>query len=271
MIGMEILELSGLTASSSLTYADMLGLLCGLERLDGEPSDRFLERILRLSREDRTLSWNSAVIELSVRLDVPLYPACRMSFDVPAEVQIGWSGLRISTPDGNVLVQQPMIEAAESGTIRLVPFRRWIEAVSAVGVIFAEWNVDPDAPAAHALRQSSRRWWDVELAEMSTLLPGGEFIDPSSFLFDGRTPEYELSQSVSSWNLTLSGSPRLPLRVRYSSLSNPFQMVASPVVLASGADGEFFRAALAGGNPMPEQILCILRELLERDRSYWAR
>ena len=263
-------EISGLQAWSSLTYVDMLGLLAGLERLNGETSDHFLERIRRIVRADRTLTWKSALVELASKLDLPLYPAFQVLSDRPVELRVGWSGLRILDKNGETVLHKPMLRVTPAGSLELVRFQEWADALAEVEYLQVTWSANLDVPAAQAVRQTSRRWKELELVSPKMNVPGGEYLDPGSLVFSSSIAQWTLQQSGASWVLDLGSEWKAGLRVRYCVFANPYQVVACPVILAAGSDPEFLQAVMQNG-VMPEQAKSFLRAMLLADRSYWAR
>jgi hypothetical protein len=99
---------------NSLSYADLLGVLVGLERLPGETTDLFLDRVHRAASIERGSHYVGLLNEINLQLGLSLYHALTIRSEaVDYAVSLSFQGLALSNTLEDLLI--PIVTVGDDG------------------------------------------------------------------------------------------------------------------------------------------------------------
>lgn len=257
-----------ITPVNSLSYIDMLGVLAGLERLPGETSDQFADRIDLALVTDRGPDYIGVMNSLALSFGLEMRQAVKVSSEFDFNVQIQFPLLLASV--GNEHTSVWLLRVSEDD------FWEW----KTISEVVAEFNtaalpitmevVGEDGPAFQLVTQSNSKLVTGEsLSGAKTqLLAHGKLV-PDSERFSKPVPSYTVG--ADGRTLHFSAPPPDGTMISYRSRACPYSLIASPVTAFSLLDEGVRSAVQAGNGRIVYQAREYLQEILLRDGSYWGK
>ncbi len=250
------------TQTNSTTYADLLGVQVGLDRLPGETAADFIDRMHLAVTAGRGAEYTGLINELNLQFGLSLNQAFEVSSVDDFELTIGFGSLKL----GNAVI--------ELVTLTSDDFWAWkqisavVDEINALGDYTAVL-LGADGPALTLARQSNTLLVSAEPIEGRVVrLQKGRMLAASA----------SFNQAVSGYMLgpdgrTLHFESPVPdgTEITYRYRVCPFRAVASPIACFSLLDPALHSKALGSNGKLIYQVREYLDELLERDRSYWAK
>jgi hypothetical protein len=255
---------------NSTSYVDVVGLYLGVQRLPGEDSVLFLDRMYRAAAVRRDHTFEGAVNELNLDLGLKVQVGIRLNHSAGAGLLVtsDLRGLRVFHA-GTALDTTVAIGASASDDVW--EWRMLSEVVAdlnAIPNITASLLID-DAPAVQLIRQSNLQTvLNEQVGRAHVRLAHGNILDGS----------LRLSRDVSSYTLDLatgdlvfsSGSVPPSMTVCYQFLTQPYDVVCSEGALFGLLDRDVSSAFLNGRHVI-QQVREVVQEVMSQDRSYWAK
>jgi hypothetical protein len=137
---------------NSTSYADVAGMPFGLDRLPGETSDQYLDRLARASVETRTHVYEGLVSELAFQLGLLTQPGIRITGPADTTISCDLCGLALVEGATSLLCPLETLDEDEAWS--------WKSLSSIVTLINASnlWQAQllvPDGPAVQLCRQTN--------------------------------------------------------------------------------------------------------------------
>jgi hypothetical protein len=251
---------------NSTTYADVAGLPFGLERLPGEDSHAFIDRLYSAVSSRRDHSFQGTVNEIALQLGLRVRTGITVSSTDPSAV-ISCSVQGVRLVSGATDVTYPLLTIEEDG---LWKWRLLSDLVSDIDTTsgFTATLTIADGPALQLVRQGNVNTVINEQIEGNRDQLARAGIISGSERFNKAVPSYTLS---SSGLLIFSTEPAADLTISYQYLTMPYEMVCSEVGVLGLLDPNLNQAAVTGGGVLAYQVREALQEIMEEDPSYWAR
>lgn len=250
-------------ATNSVSYADVSGLLLGLDRLQGENTTSYVDRLFRAAANRRDHSLQGTIDEISFHLGLRVRPG--VSVTLPSGSQIICEVGRVTViTNGATVLTIPTFTIADDSYIEWKNLSDVVTELNAAG--FSASLLIEDAPALQLVKQTNVF---VELNE-----PVGFRI---TRLAHQNIVSYQFSQqvSVSSFDMTaglitLANDPPSDLTISYFYSFNPAELVCSDVALLGLTDPSIKDVAVKNG-ALAYQFLEFIQTIMAADRSYWAQ
>lgn len=245
---------------NSTTYADLLGLQLGLDRLQGETSEAYVRRLSFASNLRREHPYEGALNEISLQLGVE--PSLYIHSN------IGPSQIISVSIAGVVIDSNPPIPILTFDNDTMWKWRMLSDVVTDMNAIVASTLLVDDGPAFQLARQSNSLWSFSEPVDgiITQLAHAGIVVGSESF-----------NQNVSSYTLTPEGlltfaiEPDSGTEITYNYIVSPYDLVGSPVALIGFKDPEFASVAADSNSALSYQVREFIQSLMLVDRSYWAK
>jgi len=247
---------------NSLTYVDLLGVLVGLERLPGERSDQFYERILSAARLERSSTYVGLLNEINLRLGLKLFHCLEISGDKVFEFTVTDSRARVVTDDGQWESQLFVVEP--DGYVSWRTLDDIAQELSESGLSV---KVLTPGPALWLARQSNVfRQVNEPITGIRHRLAKAYPI-PSSLVLTGTPETYTfLNQLV----IEFPSPVRENATASYLYRVCPYRAVGSKVRLMSPLDPSFTDYALTRDRKLTYQARELVSELARIDQSFWG-
>lgn len=260
---------SALTLANSTTYADLLGVTVGLERLPGEDAGTFTGRVRQAARADRSATYwgllNETLLQFGLQPSVGLTISSTRPEVRDLDILVDCAGIQVRQND--VTTEVPLVTA---GPDDFWSWRKISEVVAALNQIPGVSAVQPgsDGPALELVRQTNIRLEVAEPISGKTVVLSKKELIPGSESFNFKVPAYTRSGNVLYFSDNVP--PGTTATYRYRTL--PFDVLRAPVALFSFQSPDFQRIAqTADGAKLVYQVRDLLSEIATRDRSYWGR
>lgn len=259
---------TSLVTSNSTTYADLLGVLVGLERLVGEDASSFVDRVQQAAKADRSAAYEGLVNELLLSFGLETdYAATVQSTGtdtIPFNLDIDISGLRLTRDLEEFSI--PFV------TVGGDDFWQWRQIKDVV----ADLNRIPgiqakllhDGPALQLAKQSNIGFTVGEPISGKMVALKNTVLIPESLQFNLKVPEYTVNGNVLSFASNVPDSTEVTYKFR----KVPYKIIQTPAVAMSLLSPEFQRLAeVPDGTRLVYQARDFISEIANKDRSYWGR
>lgn len=253
-------NITQLRLANSTTYADILGLQLGLDRLQGETSEAYIKRLEFASRLRRTHPYEGALNEISLQLGVE--PKAYISVAMPADkiISVSIAGVVV---DGHSPI--PILSFEQDSMWK---WRMLSDITADINAIFSATLLVSDGPAFQIANQSNSLWAFSEAVNgiQTQLLHSG--VQIGSELFNESVSSYTLT---SDGLLTFSIEPDAGTTITYNYVASPYSLVGSPIALIGLKDPGFASVAANSTSALSYQVREFIQSLMRIDRSYWAK
>lgn len=257
---------SRISPVNSSSYVDSLGVLAGLERLPGETSAEFSERIELAISASRGPEYAGLMNSLALAFGLEMRQAVKISSSSDFVVRVVFGGLEI-TRAGQVL----SVELLRISDDNFWEWKRISEVVAEINQtsdITAELS-GADGMAFELVSQSNMVLTAETLQGSQTeKLSHGRLVAGSE-MFSMPVPSY----TVGADGRTLHFSSPCPenTEITYRYRSCPYSLVASPANVFRMIDPAFAKWAVGSNGNVIYQVREYVQELMRRDRSYWGK
>ncbi len=255
--------LTELQQVNSTTYVDLLGVMVGLERLLGETSDSFIERVLLAAKSNRSSEYIGVINELNLQFGTKLYHCLAVSGSSPFEFRS--SGIKVYVQQEDTNYSTPLFVVEPDGYIIWKTIGQVAEEISQNTDLHVD--VLQDAPALQLVRQSNVFRQVSEDISGSTIRLQKPYAIPGSEVFTGNVSLYEYKTT----SLITFESPVDSGTISYKYRVCPYRAVASPVSALSMTDPDFQEFASGPDNQLTFQARSALQAVSKVDRSYWTK
>ncbi len=252
--------------TNSTTYADLAGIPLGLDRLTGEPSDVYRNRLQAAAQLDRSAQYQGLLNEIGLQLG--LLPEISLSLT-------DTTGAFTAVTSIAGLQLQNSVETLEIPFLTYDPddFWNWrpIADIAADVNTSASFTaaVLKDGLAYKIARQSNLFYQSGEAVAGQTVKLQHAGILSGSEVFSAVVPAYVFSSDGQTLHFASPVPDGVTIASSYQTC--PWNVVTSPVALVSLLDPDLPAVALAPTGNLAYQMREYLQELVARDRSYWAR
>lgn len=242
--------------NNSTSYVDLLGIQSGLERIPGESTHSFADRVAQSAVLERDASYVGQMNELMLQLGFTLQEA--VVIEAPGEISVDLNGIH------TLGLSIPLVE------IDVDNFWRWrtlsevvadLNAAGAVATLLIE-----DGPAFQLCRQSNTLQRLRQPVDGQTLVLDGPLVS-DSLSFNRSVPSYTVQGTLVRFTSPVPAGTEATYKFRPES----FKLVSSPVFLMSMVDSALGTLAVDTNGPLVYQMREFVQEMMERDRSYWAK
>lgn len=252
-------NITQIQVSNSTSYADVLGLQIGLDRLQGETTPTYLKRLEAAVRLRREHPYEGALNEVSLQLGFA--PAPYISLNVAAGIVI------TSSIAGITVGSHPTVPLLSFDNDTMWKWRMLSDVVSDLNLYVQATLLVADGPAMQIARQTNSLWsFSESVAGVQTQLLNTGIIVGSE-LFNQSVPSYTLT---SNGLITFSVEPNSGTEITYNHISAPYDLVGSPVSMIGFTDPEFASVAAMSNSALAYQVREFIQAIMLIDRSYWA-
>lgn len=256
-------SITDLQQVNSVSYADVVGLSLGLERLGGETTTAFVQRMQRAARSRRDHSYQGAINDISLSLGLEPVPGIRVTpVDPTAVITVSIAGVRLV--DSTTTVESKLVEIDPACMWAWRMLSDVVADLNASGRCTAELLV-ADAPALQIANQSNIGMEVGVVVDSAAMQLKGSVI-ADSVLLSAPSGVYQVTPNNV---LVFASSPVAGLTVSYRYQMFPFEMVTSPVRLTGLVDPNLASVASQNGAPV-YQLREAVQAIAMIDRSYWS-
>lgn len=249
-----------LSQINSTTYADVIGLQLGLDRLPGESSTDYVKRMETAGHLLRNHPYEGAVNEINLQLGFTPQPYIHIEMVNPTVMNISIAGIVIGVA--------PIIPLLTFDQDNVWKWRLLSEVVADINTITPATLLVDDGPAMQIARQTNNLWaFSEEIGGSQFQLKNSGIVVGSEF-FNSEVPPYILRQDGL---ITFHGAPPGGLKITYNYIAKSYDIVGSPVALIGFTDPEFASVAATGVSNLAYQVKEFLQTIMLQDRSYWAK
>lgn len=250
---------TGSQITNSTTYADILGLQLGLQRLQGELSRDYIKRLEAAAALRRDHPYEGALNAINLQLGMTPARYINIQLEANQVMTVSMAGITI----GN----NPTIPLLTFDADSMWTFRMLSDVVSDINNIVIATLLVTDSPAFQLARQSNSLWSFAESVSgiQSNLLHSG--IQQSSVIFNQSVPGYTLT---SDGLLTFISEPPSNTLITYNYIVTPYDIVGSPTALIGFTDPDFANVAVTNTGVVAYQVSEFIQSIMNVDRSYWA-
>ena len=262
---MNIIPMTSSPAMNSTTYVDLLGILVGIERMPGEESGVFAERVARAGVLKRTADYVGLMNELHLQFGFDLSRAISIESETAYDLWVDLAGVHLRSSFASVDSPRMVIDA--EGFWEWRALSQIVTDLNTAGGVTAALLID-DAPAFQLPSQSNTMLAVGEPIQGSLVQLAHPGFQPGSEAFSAMVPKYSVrADSVLEFDHDLPTGMRISYRYKLT----PYTLITSPVFLLSTVDPNLGVLATAPDGNMAYQMREFIQELAGKDRSYWAR
>lgn len=251
--------------ANSTSYADLLGLLVGAERLPGESTADFRDRILRLVAGSRGPEYTGLLNELTLQLGLKIRPVISLTGPSDTQVTADISGVRVRNS-----VEEVESQLLEIDVDDVWEWRKLSDVVASINslatTVVAELLVE-DGPALQLARQSNVLTVRAQPIQGKQVSLGHSGIVVGSERFSVLVSSYELTEAGV---LRFDSPVPAGARVTYQRRIWPYSLVGSEVGLIGLLDSALDAVAENADGKLVYQLRETVQSLMQRDRSYWG-
>lgn len=251
--------------TNSTSYADIVGLAFGLERLAGEDTISFMDRLYLAAASTRNHTYQGVVNELSFDLGLSVRPGATVACtDSLGTLSLSVSGLVLKSEHDDITIPLLTIDDDHVWVWRMLS-----EVVADINNT-QDWSCTQlidDVPGLQLAVQSNVITVVAQPVAGMTSFLGHNQVIVGSERFNKGVPSYTLS---SNGRLSFTSEPVSGLEVSYQYRVLPYDLVCSEVAVWALKDSGMQTLALHQG-VLVHQVHEAVHELAERDRSYWGK
>jgi hypothetical protein len=250
---------------NSTSYVDVAALHLGVQRLEGESSIAFLERMYLAANARRDHSFQGAVNEINLDLGLAVRPGIQVT---PSSsliaISVTLQGVQFLGPLVDVLI--PIVTHETDGLWKwrkLSEVAADIESQASSTVVML---ID-DAPAVQLVRQSNI----TTILNEPVVNSSGKLVHSNVIVDSCR-----FNKSITGQSINIDGTYSIPgnlpsgLTLSYQFLTNPYELVCAEGALIGLLDPHIFSAFVSEGG-LVHQVRETVQDLMRTDRSYWSK
>lgn len=249
-----------LSKINSTTYADIIGLQFGLDRLPGETAENYVKRMETASHLKRAHPYEGALNEINLQLGFIPKPYIHIEMSIPTVMNISIAGVVIGVA--------PTIPLLTFDLDNVWNWRSMSDVVADIDKVVPATLLVPDGPALQLARQSNNLWAFSEEVTANQFQLKNNGILVGSEYFNQNVPPYILREDGL---ITFHDAPPAGLKITYNYIVTSYDIVGSPVALIGFTDPEFPTVAATGISNLAYQVREFLQTIMLQDRSYWSR
>lgn len=250
---------------NSTSYADEVGLLLGLDRLPGETTTAYVQRLEAATQLRRDQPYEGALngINLALGFQPTPYISLNLSSDVVVSSSI--AGIKVAS--------FPIVPLLTFDVDSYWKFRTLSNVVSDLNALYSSSSfaslLVADGPAFQIARQTNSLFsFSEAIGGQVWQLQQSSGIQVGSELFNQTVPTYILT---ASGLLTFASAPNPSTTITYNYIVTPYSLVGAPIALIGLTDPEFPAVAETTGNTIAYQVAEFVQAAMLQDRSYWAK
>ena len=257
--------LSNLEQVNSTTYVDLLGVLLGLERLPGELSPAFLNRIYQSLQGSRGHEYIGLLNEINLQLGLSLETSVSLTGDQASDVTVTLAGMHLHNEAEDLTIPLLTMDINDLWQWKLIS-----DLVNSINqtTTFQAQLLGEDGLALQLIRQKNVLTVVDYPLEGQYFLLGQTGILLGTERFNVSVPSYTLGQDGK-----LRFSQPLPTgaRMTYQYRVWPYQLVASPVGVLGLMEPDLAAIAVADNGRLAYQVREYVQDIMRTDRSYWGK
>jgi hypothetical protein len=252
---------------NSTSYVDVVALYMGLNRLEGEDSISFLDRMYRASVSRRDHSFQGAINELNLDLGLKVQSGISITYTGPGDLLITADirGLRLFVGNDVLDVTIPIVVAATDDVWEWRLLSQVVEDLNNVDDIEAVLLIE-DGAAVQVVRQSNIQTVFNEPVAGSVVKLQNANLVPGSERFN-RDVVYTLNPVLGRVSLP---SPPVGLTISYQYLTLPYEVVCAEGSMIGLMDRNVSSAFL-NDSRLIHQVRETVQSVMKLDRSYWSK
>jgi len=256
---------SSIQRVNSSTYADSLGILVGIDRLPGEDSATYLDRLSLAVISSRSAGYTGLMNQICLELGLSMFQAIQISGPAGASIQSSLAGLVLIA--GSVQTPIPLVTLTADDFWQWQTFSGLVASINQV-VGFTATLSGPDGFALQLAHQSNINQVRAEdISGQTVILRYGSLVQGSESFSTG-VPAY--SYGIDGRTLRFVSPVPEGCQATYQYGLLPYNLVASPVGLFSLTDPGLARISLGVNGKMVYQLREYLWNIMQRDLSYWG-
>lgn len=264
---MTIIPKSQIVPTNSVSYVDNLGILAGLERLSGETSAEFAERIELAISASRGAEYAGLMNSLALTFGLKMRQAIKINSVDAFDVKVVFGGIVLSTP--NEVLSVDLLRISDDNFWEWKKISQVVDEMNRSAAFTAEMT-GPDGMAFELVSQSNTVLVSGETLNGSRTerLQHGRLVAGSE-VFNAPVPVYTVGADGRTLYFEAPCPPDTKVTYRYRAC--PYSMVASPVSVIRMMDSEFAKWAVGSNGNMIYQVREYVQEVMSKDRSYWGK
>lgn len=253
-------NITELATTNSTTYADLVGLQVGLDRLQGESASDYVKRLEVATHLRREHPYEGALNEINLQLG--MIPAKYLHIELPTStvISVSLAGVIIGT--------HAAIPVVTFDSDTMWKWRSLSSVVADMNAIASTTLLVDDGPAFQLARQSNSLWSFAEDVQGLQIQLDFSGVIVGSELFNQIVPSYSLT---SGGLLTFSVEPPAGTQITYNYVTASYDVVGAPVAMIGLKDPEFASVAANSTSTLAYQVREFIQAIMLEDRSYWAQ
>lgn len=250
---------------NSVSYADVVGLQLGLQRLPGETTDAFLDRLYQAANNVRDHSLQGTIDQIAFQLGLAVESGIEIASDDPTVI-VKVSFGQIAITQGTTTTTFPLI------TIDSDNYWNWRKLSAVVADINAQTPfratlTTNDGPAWQLPSQTSLNIAVAEPVAAQSVMLEHKGVVVGTERFNVTVPSYTLTQSG---RLVFSAAPPANTQVTYVYNLSPFKLAVSQVGAFTLLDPSLATYAAGADGSLVHQLQEYTQDLMKQDPSYWG-
>lgn len=263
------IEVTTILETNSTSYCDELGVLIGLSRLPGEPSESYMKRLKVATRIDTSQDYVGLLNELTLQLGLSINKLISITSLTGNSLTVVVALTGVVLTDTLTLNSQTIpiltVDIDDAWSWRLLS-----DVVTAIngGTIAIAVLLVADGPTIKLARQSNiLTVFNQPIKDQTTQL-GFIHIIADSVLFNVPVPSYTLALDGV---LTFSAPILAGTTITYKRLVWPYSVVGGDISMISLLDPAVFTMAQGINGTIVYQIREAVQSIVARDKSYWSK
>lgn len=260
--------LNTITEVNSTTYSDELGVLIGLSRLPGEPSESYIKRLKTATRVDTGQDYVGLLNELTLQLGLQINQIISLS-------SISGNALSVMSALTGIVLTDTGTQTTQTIPIVTVDIDdawTWLLLSDVVATInggsVATANLlTADGPTIRLAKQSNTLTVIAQPISGQNVDIGFNGIIVGSELFNIPVPSYTLN---TNGTIIFSAPLSNGTTITYQRLVWPYSLIGGDVSIISLLDPAVFTMAQGPNGTIVYQILEAMQTIVGQDLSYWA-
>lgn len=251
---------------NSVSYADVVGLQLGLQRLPGETTDAFLDRLYQAANNVRDHSLAGTINQIALELGLLVSAGITItSFDPTVLIQVTFGQLAIT--QGSVTTVIPLL-AIDSDN-----YWTWRKLSDVVADVNAKTSFQATLQAADGLAWQLAIQSSLNIRVAEPIASQSVSLEHSGILvgterFNVAVPAYTLS---AAGELQFITPPPANTQITYVYNLSPFQLAVSQVGAFGLMDSSIAKYAAGADGSLVHQLQEYTQDLMTQDPSYWGR
>lgn len=245
---------------NSTSYADEVGILIGLDRLPGETTTAYVQRLEAATQLRRDQPYEGALNGINLALGFLPSPYIHLAIPANTVVSVSIAGI--------VVGSHPRIPLLTFDVDAYWNFRKLSEIVTDLNALTSATLLVDDGPAFQLARQSNSLFaFSEPVGGQTYQLKATSGVQVGSELFNQTVPAYTLT---AAGQLVFEAEPNAGTTITYNYIVTPYDLVGAPVSLIGLTDREFPAVAETSSSQLAFQVSEFVQAAMLQDRSYWA-